>query len=427
MTDTASIDSHRTSPAVPLSYLGAALANVLYIKALAVEFPVPVFGAVIAALVLMLAATFPALTLQALTAADATGRRARGLAAGFTPRFDRLAAWVTGTALALSIAFYLTSPITEALRLPTPSFTAAIPLLAATSVLVAMTTGTLLGCGKEKAFAWLIVLEPALRLILTVVFVKTGVGGFGPLMALLCSTTATVVAARQLIPGTSLTTEPEPPSTAAERIQHARRPLARFGSATALIALLAYGVLVFTDILAVRLLLDAESAGHYAGMTTAARFLLLLPFPLSLLLVGRVRQRLNKNEAPQKELLRVLLILAGLLALSLLLIHGFAKPILGLFLEKDKFAWLAPELPRYAIAAAIFGVGQILMFYAIATGSIAIALLPIAAVVMEITLLAENGTSIGNCVTVVQLMAILFVVVLAAVVLAPMMLARLVK
>lgn len=424
MTDTSPIATARTSPAVPLSYLGAAFANVLFIKALAVEFPVAMFGAVIATLVLMLASTFAALTLQAVAAADATGRRARGMHAGFTRRFDRIAAWVTGSALVVSIAFYLMAPITEALRLPSPAFTAAIPLLAATSVLVAVTTGTLLGCGKEKAFAGLIVLEPALRLLLTYLFVKAGVGGFGPLIALLCSTSATVVAARQMVPGTKIEEETAPPTTVAERIQHARRPLARFGSPAALIALFGYGALVFTDILAVRLLLAEEVAGHYAGLTAAARFLLLLPFPLSLLLVGRVRQRLNKNLSPHPELLRVLMILAALLALSLLLVHGFARPILGLFLDHDKFASLAPELPRYAIAAAIFGVGQVLMFYAIATGSIAIALLPVAAIVMEVTLLAENGTSVGNCVAVVQLMAVLFVLVLGAVVFAPLGLER---
>lgn len=425
MTETAPSSASRTSPVVPISYLGAALANVLFVKALAVALPVAAFGAVIAALALMLAATIPALTLQALAAADATARRARGFEAGFTPRLDRLAAWTIGVALVLAVAFYLAAPLTAALRMPSATFSAAIPLLGATSLLAALSTGTVLGCGRERAFAGLVVAEPVLRAAVTVGLLAAGAGGFGPLLAMLISTTATIVAARQLVPGVTPDPTAERPTTAVERIQQARRPLQRLGRAPSLAALASYGVLVFVDIIAVRLLLDADSAGQYAGIATASRFLLLLPLPLALLLVARVRARMNRREATLPELGRMLAVLAALLLVALLILSWFAGPLLGLFLDEDKFALLAPELPRYAVAASVFAVGQLLLFYGLATGSIALALLPLAAAVMEITLLAENGSTIGNCIAVVQTMALLFVAVLAAVVLVPAVFQRL--
>lgn len=407
---------------VPVAYVVAALINVLFVKALAVRLPLDTFGAVIATLTLMLAATFAALTLQALAASAASARVKRGLRPGFSRRSDRLANRVTGVAIALAVIGYCVPSLTHALRLPSPSYTAALPLLAATAILNAVATGTVLGSGRDRAFVFVVLLEPLLRCALAWLFMgRLGMGGFGAVLAMLFSTTLNFAVSRGRLLGAA---EEDGVLSARERLARHRLPLQPFSSVPALLALFCFGVLVFLDIPVARFLLDAEEGGVYSGMATASRFLLLLPFPLALLLAARVKSRLIRREATLPELLRMLAIFAIPAALCLWLVSEFATPILSLLLDRDKFAVAAREFPRYAIATTLFGAAELLLFYGIAAGRVSLATLPIAAAVLEVVLLADKGTSIGNCVSVVQTMAILFGLALAAVVLTPLSRAR---
>ena len=414
-------DAASTSKAVPLSYAAAAIINVLFIKGLAVHFDVAVFGAIVAALSLTLAATFSTLTMQALAAASASARYLKGLTAGFTARVERDASLLIGGAIALSVALYFVEGVPTALRLPSASYAASVPLLAATAILFGIATGTVLGSGRERAFAALVVMEPSLRCVVTVVFLSLGVGGFSPLLAMLASTTAAVLVSRRVLPSV---VGDDPAPSPKEVLIRQRLPLQPFAKAASLLALFCYGLLVFIDVPVVRFLLDAEEAGRYAGLATVNRFLLLLPFPIALLVVARVRQRINRREPSHPELFRGLAIFAVPTAIALLLIDLFAPRILGLFLDYDKYGGLWVDFPRYAIAAALFGAAQLVLFYGIAAGRISLAVLPLVAAVLQVVLLAENGNSVGNCVTVMQTMAILFLIVLTVVVLAPLLWSR---
>lgn len=406
------------SPLVPGAFAAAALFNVLYLKGMALYFEPDAFSAVLSSIGLLLGAMYPALALQATSAADALAlvqaRRESRLAA----RFDRLARFIVLAALPLAgLAFFATS-LQEFFRFPRPSFAALAPLLAAGSLLHCIGAGLLLGAGQERAFAFVIALEPVVRSAAAIAFVRLGLGDFGPLLAIVFATTAMATVARALLPRTDSGTAS--PIAALPR----RSALDALKAPTALLALFALGTIATADVPFTRAVLPAELAGRYAALAAAGRFLLLLPVPLAIVLIARIGRDAARNRPTLRPFLKALLLLAAALGGALVLLFLLGAEYLAVVLDGERYGDLAPELLRYGFAAAALALASLLVFYGIALGRVSLALVPAAALPAYVALLARHGHTLAGCLSVLQLVAGAVAAVAAVVVLLPLVWVR---
>ncbi len=392
------------SPVVALAYVGAAILQLLFLKGCAVYLELEAFGAVQAAFCLSFGASFLAM---ALRAASAT-RVAHPHPDGHRPRFDRLA-WKAAAAAAAGAILLALFPVTERLDLPSPAIAALMPVLVAAAIVHGVSTGTVLGSERDRRFAALVVFEPVLRCLLAALLLSLGVGadGPGPVAAMTVSLAATAGFGRFMFPP-----EPRPD----ERPRRRRRQALATPAAVAAIA--AYGVLLGSDVLLARLTLSPDEAARYAGVAAASRFLVLLPFPLSLLLLARLRGAAGRR-APVRELARALGgIVVGDLVL-LLVVNEFGRSLLDTFLAPERFDGLGGAYSAYAIAAALYGIAQVLLIFGVALDHVSLVLLPSAVAIVQVPIFLSSGNTLEDCVTIVQTMALLLVFSLAAVVLLP--------
>src|SRR5690606_11359981 len=122
---------------------------------------------------------------------------------------------------------------------------------------------------------------------------------------------------------------------------------------------------------------------------------------------------------PVRALLQVLgAVVLGDLVL-LVVVNEFGRTLLEMVLAADTFGGLREAYAGYAVAAALYGVAQLLLFFCVALEHISLALLPAAVTIVQVPLFLANGSSIDDCVTIVQSMALLLVAALALVVLLP--------
>ncbi|MBI4882306.1 MAG: hypothetical protein HY812_21990 [Planctomycetes bacterium] len=402
---------------VALAYVGAALATLAFLKGLALFLAIEAFGAVAAGVTLLLAVTFVAMALQAKNAAEAVAGGGRCVDLRARASFDALAVKVGASASLLSLLLRFL-PFSAWFDLPSPWLAAMAPLLAGSGLLFGHATGALLGAGEDRAFAVLIVLDPILRCLLAAVCATLGLGaeGLGPLVSILCASAATTALARAWLPA-----EAQEASEDAPRRRRARTPLA---APPALAALASFGLLVFLDAALVRLVLTPLEAARFAAIAVASRFLVLLPFPLALLTMAAARGRMRRREAPLPELLSKLALAFCALGLCVLLINELGGWVLGFVLDDAKYGGLERLYARYALAAAVYGLTEMVLLFGIALGRVSLALLPPVVLVIECTLLIERGKSAADCVSVVQAMAFLHLAIQAVVVLLPLLWSR---
>lgn len=391
------------SPVVALAYVGAAALQLLFLKGCAVYLELSDFGAIQVAFSLSFATSFVAM---ALRAASAT-RAADAAPSNAAERFDRLARRLTAIAGGAA-ALFAVLPVADRLSLPNVAVAAAMPILVAVSILHGVSTGTVLGSERDRRFAALIVFEPALRCLIAALLFSIGVAsdGLGPVLAMIVSLGATAGFGRLMFPA-------EPPGDRPRRAR--RQPLS---APVTIAALAAYGLLLASDIPLARLVLDADEASRYAGIAVASRFLVLLPFPISLLLLARLRGRAGRV-APVRELARALAAVAIGDVVFLFLLNEFGGALLELLLAPDHFDGLRDAYVGYAVAAALYGLAQLLLFFGIALGHVSLVLLPSAVMIVQIPLFLANGGSLRDCVTIAQTMALLLVFTLTLVVLLP--------
>jgi hypothetical protein len=384
--------------------------------------PVADFGAVLAVLALPFAATFPALALQAAAAAAArAGSRILIAANGWTLK-------LAGGACALAIALAFARPLAEALKLPSVWLLAMAPLAAAAIVVHLAVAGAVLGAGAtagataERRYAGLVLVEPALRLAiawpLLAALRDATFAAAAPVLAVAVAPSACALFAwwRWLRPDAtgSATMSTAPRGIAGSAVLRTRR---------ALLGLSAYGLLVAMDIPAVRVLLDAEEAGRFAGVAAASRFLVLVPIPLSLLLVARMHLALLRGQQPVRELFQTLGFLLAAAVLGLAVVHLASGRLLAILLGAD-FDGLGPAYERYAFAMALYGVAQGLLLFGIVLRTSGMTALPLATLAATALLLAERGTALPECIGVVRLLSVVFAVLLAIVALLPLLALR---
>lgn len=399
-----------TSPRLlPLSAIAALVLHLLFTKLLAHFLPRADFGAIVASQIFLFAAAFPAFALQAASAAFAFARRGVGKPVSPVESFDRIAAKVAIIAFILALVGYFL-PLPKFFQFPSRSFGAAAPLLAATALLEAIATGTLLGARCERSFAASIVASPLLRLVLTAAFIACGFGSFAAVFAILVASTIVAAGARARLSRSIAAQAPDPESA---RRGRARSPFAVFRGAATIGALFGFGILAHFDTMIVRTRLSVDDAGGYAGVAVIGRLGLLLTLPLALFLVLRVRRALVDKKATFPYLLRALLVTA-LIQGAIVAIATFAPEApIAIFLDHAIYADLAPLLQRYSIAMGLLAIAQVLMFYGIAHDRMPLYLLPIAAVPLGIRLFVNKGRELHSAVLVAEAQALLFTIVLA--------------
>ena len=405
----------RGSPVTALAYLGAAGGQLLFLKELSSWLEPGAFGAVLGSTALMLGLSLLAAALRAASAASSAAALQRNEGTDLA-RFDRRLLLAGGLAVVLAVAFY-GSPLAGWLRLPSRLFAGWQPLLAGASVLLGLAGGSLLGSGRERRYALLLLIDPWLRCGAFALFNGLGLGrdGSGPLAAIFIGLSVSIVFARLALPG---------------RARDAKLPSRRSGHAvqlarpTALLALLSCGLLLFLDVALVRHFLEPGEAARFAAVAVASRFLILLPIPLALLLVPLVRLRIQRREPTLPAFLRTLGSMSIVLLLGLLAVNEFGGRLLAFFLDGDRYGDLRSEYIRYALAAAVHALSALLVFYGIALDRVSLALLPGTMLVIEVGLLLERGRDLLDCITVIQTMALAQLGALIVVVLLPLVWSR---
>ena len=403
----------RGSPAVALAYLGAAGLQLLFLKGLAAWLEPEAFGAVLGSTALMLALTLASAALRAVSAASFAAASAGQAEGAVTARFDRRLLMFGGVSVLLAILFY-TSPLTNWLRLPSRLFAGWQPLLAGASILFGLASGCLLGSGRERRFALVLLIDPLLRCGLAALFgrLELGADGSGPLAAIFVGLCVSILFARLWLPPADRTLQ-LPTRRSGHSVQLARP--------TALLAMLCCGLLMFFDLALVRHFLEPAEAASFAAVAVASRFLILLPIPMVLLLVPMVRLRIQRREATHPVLLRTLGSVTIILLLGLLAVSEFGGGLLAFFLDDAKYGGLRSEYIRYALAAALHALSTLLLFYGIALDRVSLALLPCAMLVIEVGLLLERGRDLADCIAVIQTTALAQLGALIVVVLLPLL------
>ncbi|MFH0943577.1 MAG: hypothetical protein V2A76_00105, partial [Planctomycetota bacterium] len=326
-------------------------------------------------------------------------------------RFDRLLPRIAGLSL-LAAALCHLLPVAAWLQLPSRWMAAFLPLLAGASLLLGLAAGSLLGSGRDRSFALLLLIDPLLRCGLGALFgwLSLGTSGQGPLLATLLGLVAAILFARSRLPSADRSALP----------QKRRGNSLSLASPTALAALVSLGLLLFLDLAVVRLTLDPIQSAHFAAVAVMSRFLILLPVPLSILLVPAVIRRLSRKEPAHPELLRTLGAALIIALLGLLVVNEFGAALLSFFLDADAYGGLRADFTRYSLAAATFALSEVLVFFGIALGRVSLALLPTAVLVVEAHQLLHRGQSVEACIAIVQTMALALLGSLVVVVLLPL-------
>lgn len=394
----------------------ATLLQLLFLKIIATRLAPEAFGAVIVAAAGMAGMSFSIAMARALAATRSAADLGAALPGRMRPRLDRICLRIGPVAVALAGLFALL-PVHDWLHLPSRWFSAFLPLLAGTALILGLASGTLLGSGRDRMFALLLALDPALRCVVAALLLLLGVGGNGlaALLALLIGPLVALLLARSGLPAAT-----------ADAGRERRRSLlvALLGSAPSFAALTALGLLSFLDVLFVRHVLDGWAAAEFAAIAVGSRFLLLLPLPVSLMLSIGIAQRPDRARLPLRAVLQPVGMVIIILLLGLLVINEFGGPLLSLILDGDQYGHLENEYVRYALAASLLSLSQVLVFLGIALGRVSLALLPLVVIVAEVLQLREQGGSLAQCVSIVQGMAGLLLVFVAAVVLLPLLWSR---
>lgn len=402
----------RGVPFVALAYLGATAGHLLFLKGLAAWLPLSEFGAVLMAASLMAALGFTCAALRASSATAFAVAAAAGVEGAISARFDQLLLRIAGTSLLAAVLCYLL-PVATWFQLPSRWMAAFLPLLGGASILLGLAGGSLLGSGRDKSFALLLLLDPLSRCGLGALFVwlSPGTLGHGALIAILLGLVASILFARTRLP-------------AADR----RSPLKKrrgnslpLSSPTAIAALVSLGMLLFLDLAIVRLTLDPVESARFTAVAVMSRFLILLPVPLSIVLVPAVVRRLSRREPAHPELFRTMGAALIIALLGLLAVNEFGGTILSFFLNGDAYGGLRAEFIRYSLAAATFALSEVLIFFGLALGRVSLALLPTAVLVVETQQLLNRGHSVEACIAIVQTMAIALLGSLVVVVLLPLL------
>lgn len=227
------------------------------------------------------------------------------------------------------------------------------------------------------------------RLAVSVILVMLGFGVNGAVGAISLSFVATWLVARKV--GTWV----NEPGTLEDG---EKQSIVRY-AAPVMIVYLGQILINNSDILLVKSMFDAETAGHYSALALIGRIVFFATWSVVAVLFPLVAQKQQRNE-PHRQILAFSLILVAVMSAGIILASWAYPELIVTTLFGSAYLSIAPLLWLYGLATAFYTLANVVVNYRLSLGDRNGAWLTVAAGVAQVLLIATLGQDLMHVVMV---------------------------
>jgi O-antigen/teichoic acid export membrane protein len=302
-------------------------------------------------------------------------------------------------ALWLGVAFFvitavLSPVISQFLNLDSIWYVAVFSLSFILSIALPAGSGVLGGLQRFVELGSTSALQASLKVVLGVALVYLGLHVYGGLLALLLSGLAVFVIISVLLK--DLDRADKEGFEAGELYAYAR-PL--------FIAILAFAVLTSVDVFLAKHFLSPDAAGNYATISLLGKIVFFVPGGIAMAMFPKTSDRFESGVSHWPVMIKATL-LTLFLAGAVVAVYALAGDFIINLLFKDKYPLVAPYLIRYSLAMLFLTLSNVFMSYFLSLNYTKVGWAVLAAMVVQLSLIAAFNSSIAQIVNAVLISAI---------------------
>ena len=186
-----------------------------------------------------------------------------------------------------------------------------------------------------------------------------------------------------------------------------------FHSYTALtvLAIAAFTVLTYVDVILVKHYFAPELAGNYSTISTLGKVALIAPGGIVVAMFPKTSELFESNSTHRPVLLKAIL-LTVLLAGGVVIIYWMFPQYITNFLFKDKYPLVTPYLLKYSGAMFFFAISFLLMNYSLSLNRVKVAYPLVVTMLAQLGLIIAFHSSIAEVVNIMLISGIISVVLM---------------
>lgn len=275
---------------------------------------------------------------------------------------------------------------------PVPFALLAVQILVA--CVAAIRTGYLRSQKEFAKVSWYMIIGSILKLALAVLIGFTAFGTTGIVLAILAGTIATLIASQMSVkdvPSLKLSV-PKQIKLNSDQLKNETKAVAAVGTVTLIIFLL-----FSVDVIAVKQIFEPETAGLYGGISTIARIILISTLSIPAVMISHLSLN-NKHKKNIKVFAQSMLLTLLVGGLSTVIIASFPDQIINLAIGSEYQA-MSNMLPALSITMLVVAVANVLYSFFAGIRHMPATYLALAHIVLVISLMTFNHSSIEQIIT----------------------------
>jgi len=182
-------------------------------------------------------------------------------------------------------------------------------------------------------------------------------------------------------------------------------------TALAVLAIAAFTILTYVDVILVKHYFGPELAGNYSAIATLGKVALIAPGGIVVAMFPKTSELFESNSAHHPVLLKAIL-LTVLLAGGVVIIYWLFPQYITNFLFRGKYPLVTPYLLKYSGAMFFFAISFLLMNYSLSLNRVKVAYPLVVAMLVQLGLIIAFHSSIAEVVNIMLISGIISVVLM---------------